>query len=59
MMSDLPSTSITLGAAEPLLMVVIALLVLVIAGLIAMALFVRKRSRPLAPPAPEPVRATP
>jgi len=59
-MSDLPSTSVTLAAtAEPLLIVVVALLVLVIAGLIAMALFVRKRSRSLAPPAPEPPRVAP
>ena len=58
-MSDLPSTSVTLGAAEPLLFTVIGLLVLVIAGLIAMAVFVRRRSRPQAQPAAEPVRATP
>src|SRR6185503_8218322 len=58
-MSGLPSTSVTLAAAEPLLFVVVALLLLVIAGLIAMALFVRKRSRPHLQPAPEPVRATP
>ncbi|HEY5926570.1 MAG TPA: hypothetical protein VIV11_33010 [Kofleriaceae bacterium] len=49
----------TLAAAEPLLIVVVALLALVIAGLVAMALFVRKRSRPQPQPAPEPVRATP
>src|SRR5262245_61152153 len=58
-MTGLPSTSVTLAAAEPLLIVVVALLVLVIAGLIAMALFVRKRSRPLPQPAPEPPRAPP
>lgn len=40
-----PSTSVTLAAAEPLLVAVVGLLILVIAGLIAMALFVR-RSRP-------------
>jgi hypothetical protein len=57
-MSDLPSTSVTLGAAEPLLMAVVGLLVLVVAGLIAMAIFVR-RSRPQPQPAPEPVRAQP
>jgi len=58
-MSDLPSTSVTLGAAEPLLMAVVGLLVLVIAGLIAMAIFVRRRSRPHPQPAPEPARAQP
>jgi hypothetical protein len=57
-MSDLPSTSVTLAAAEPLLIAVVGLLVLVIAGLIAMALFVR-RSRPQPQPAPEPVRPLP
>lgn len=48
-----PSTSVTLAAAEPLLVAVVALLVLVIAGLIAMAIFVRGRSRPIAAPPPE------
>ena len=40
------ATSVTLAAAEPLLVAVVGLLVLVIAGLVAMALFVRRRSRP-------------
>ncbi len=48
-----PSTSVTLAAAEPLLVAVVGLLVLVVAGLIAMALFVRRRSRPTAQLAPE------
>jgi hypothetical protein len=56
-MSDLPSTSVTLGAAEPLLMAVVGLLILVIAGLVAMAIFVRRRSRLAPQPAPEPARA--
>lgn len=55
-MSALSSTSATLGAAEPLLIAVVGLLVLVVAGLVAMALFVRRRSRVLAEPLPEPVR---
>ncbi len=42
----------TLAAAEPLLVAVVGLLVLVLAGLVAMALFVR-RSRPVAAPPPE------
>src|SRR5687767_3813617 len=54
-----PSTSATLATAEPLLFAVVALLILVIAGLVAMALFVRRRSRPAAPPSPEPVRVQP
>jgi hypothetical protein len=57
-MSAPPSTSVTLATAEPLLIAVVGLLVLVIAGLIAMAVFVR-RSRPQPPPAPEPVRVQP
>jgi hypothetical protein len=40
-----PTTSVTLAAAEPLLVVVVGLLVLVLAGLIAMAIVVRRRSR--------------
>jgi hypothetical protein len=55
-MSALSSTSTTLAAAEPLLVAVVGLLVLVLAGLVAMALFVRRRSRVLAQPVPEPVR---
>jgi hypothetical protein len=39
-------TSVTLAAAEPLLVVVVGLLVLVVAGLVAMAVVVRRRSRP-------------
>ena len=42
-----------MAAAEPLLMAVVGLLVLVIAGLVAMALFVRRRSRPLPQPVTE------
>jgi hypothetical protein len=51
-----PSTSVTLAAAEPLLVAVVGLLVLVVAGLIAMALIVRRRS-PAPQPQPEPARA--
>ena len=40
------STSALLATAEPLLVVVVGLLALVIAGLIAMALIVRRRTRP-------------
>jgi hypothetical protein len=47
-MSGLPSTSVILAAAEPLLIAVVGLLILVIAGLVAMALVVRRRSRPIA-----------
>jgi hypothetical protein len=55
-----PSTSVTLAAAEPLLVAVVGLLVLVVVGLVAMALFVRRRSRPVAQPSPEvPRRAAP
>lgn len=39
------AASVTLAAAEPLLVAVVGLLVLVIAGLVAMAVFVRRRSR--------------
>ncbi|HEU4614677.1 MAG TPA: hypothetical protein VFS15_21440 [Kofleriaceae bacterium] len=55
-MSGLPSTSVILAAAEPLLIAVVGLLVLVLAGLIAMALFVRRRSRPVAEAAGQPVQ---
>ena len=48
-----PSTTVTLAAAEPLLVAVVGLLMLVILGLIAMAIFVRRRSRPATQPAPE------
>jgi hypothetical protein len=58
-MSQLPSTSVTLATAEPLLIAVVGLLLLVIAGLIAMALFVRRRSRPAAEAEPEPARPQP
>ena len=54
-----PSTSVTLAAAEPLLVAVVGLLILVVAGLIAMALFVRRRSRPAPAPAPEAPRLPP
>ena len=53
----LPSTSVTLAAAEPLLVAVVGLLVLVVVGLIAMALVVRRRSRPATPSTPEQPRA--
>lgn len=59
-MSGFPSTSVTLAAAsEPLLVAVVGLLVLVVAGLAAMALVVRRRSRPSDAPVVEPTRATP
>jgi hypothetical protein len=58
-MSGLPSTSVILAAAEPLLIAVVGLLVLVLAGLIAMALFVRRRSRPVAEAAGQPVQLQP
>lgn len=58
-MSGLPSTSVILAAAEPLLIAVVGLLVLVLAGLIAMALFVRRRSRPVAETAGQPVQLQP
>lgn len=46
-MSGFTSTSVTLAvASEPLLVAVVGLLVLVVAGLVAMALVVRRRSRP-------------
>jgi hypothetical protein len=48
-----PSTTVSLAAAEPLLVAVIGLLVLVVAGLIAMAIFVRRRSRPEPAPMPD------
>jgi hypothetical protein len=48
-----PTTSVTLAAAEPLLVVVVGLLVLVLAGLVAMAFVVRRRSRPHAEQTPE------
>ena len=44
-----------MAAAEPLLFAVVALLILVIAGLIAMALVVRRRGRPLPEPVGQPV----
>ncbi len=42
-----------------MLLAVVGLLLLVVAGLVAMALFVRRRSRPLPEPAPEPVHPQP
>ena len=47
------------AAAEPLLIAVAAVLILVIFGLVAMAIVVRRRSRPTTPPQPEPVPAQP
>jgi hypothetical protein len=44
-MSGISSTSVTLAAAQPMLVAVVGLLVLVVAGLVAMALVVRRRSR--------------
>jgi hypothetical protein len=67
-MSRFSSLSSVLATAEPLLLAVIGLLVLVIVGLIAMALVVRRRSRPIEditepvrayPPDPEPAPGTP
>ena len=48
-----------LATAEPLLVAVAGILALVILGLIAMALMVRKRSRPADEPVTEPVRVAP
>src|SRR6185312_13093886 len=48
-----------LASAEPLLVAVAGILALVILGLIAMALMVRKRSRPVEEPVTEPVRLAP
>jgi hypothetical protein len=48
-----------LATAEPLLVAVAGILALVILGLIAMAVMVRKRSRPADEHVPEPVRAAP
>jgi hypothetical protein len=58
-MSRIPSTCVTLAAAEPLLIAVVGLLALVIIGLVAMAIVVRRRSRQHAETAAEPVRAQP
>jgi hypothetical protein len=49
---------VTVAVAEPLLVAVIALLGLVIAGLVAMAIVLRRRARAAVPP-PEPPRAPP
>lgn len=54
-----PPTSVTLAAAEPLLVAVVGLLVLVIAGLVAMAVILRKRSRPLPQPVADAPRTAP
>jgi hypothetical protein len=48
-----------LATAEPLLVAVAGILALVILGLIAMAMMVRKRSRPADEPVTEPVRVAP
>ncbi len=53
-----PPTSVTLAAAEPLLMAVVALLLLVFAGLIAMAFLLRRKSRPQPEPEPAPSRTS-
>jgi hypothetical protein len=61
------TTLASLTAAEPLLVAVIAVLALVIVGLVAMAVFLRRRSRPPAEPIeprapappPMPVRSRP
>ncbi|MBV8756717.1 MAG: hypothetical protein JO257_05570 [Deltaproteobacteria bacterium] len=52
-------TSSVIATAEPLLVAVAGILALVILGLIAMALMVRKRSRPAEEPVVEPVRVAP
>jgi hypothetical protein len=52
-------TSVTLAAAEPLLVAVVGLLVLVVAGLVAMALLIRRRSRPQPEPVSAPTRTSP
>ncbi len=51
--------SSAIASAEPLLVAVAGILALVILGLIAMALMVRKRSRPVEEPPAEPVRVAP
>lgn len=48
-----------MATAEPLLVAVAGILALVILGLIAMAVMVRKRSRPSEEPVAEPVRVAP
>jgi hypothetical protein len=52
-MSGFSSTSVTLAAAQPMLVAVVGLLVLVVAGLVAMAVIVRRRSRAPTEPLPE------
>jgi hypothetical protein len=56
MFEFLPSTRVTLAAAEPLLVAVVGLLVLVLMGLLAMALVLRRRSRPPQPTVAESTR---
>jgi hypothetical protein len=59
-----PSTTVLASSAEPLLIAVVGLLALVIVGLAAMAIVLRRRSRAQqaqkpAPPAPAPTPITP
>lgn len=54
-----PSTTLAAATAEPLLIVVCALLALVILGLVAMALLLRRRGRSQTPAQPEPARTPP
>lgn len=51
MSGSAPSTAVLAAAAEPLLLAVVGLLALVISGLIALALIVRRRQRPAIAPA--------
>lgn len=58
-MSGFGLTTTVIATAEPLLVAVAGILALVILGLIAMAVMVRKRSRPAEEPVSEPVRLAP
>ena len=58
-MSGFGLTTTVMATAEPLLVAVTGILALVILGLIAMAVMVRKRSRPAEEPVTEPPRLAP
>ncbi len=58
-MSGPPSASMTLASAQPMLVAIIGLLSLVIVGLVAMAIVVRRRGRPLVDATTDQVRALP
>lgn len=60
MVASFASTNVLAAGAEPLLIAVIGLLALVIVGLVAMAVVLRRRTRNQVPPRPEPIaQATP